>query len=332
MGLSQQVTDTILGLVDQYGLLAIFVALVLDSAMILPFVPGELLLVIAVNRMAPDPVSLVFVILVCTAGTVAGSFLLFLVGKYGGRRFILKHPRLFLMSPERRDKLERTFRRPIGQSLVLIFRFFPFLRIIVSLPAGLARMPAVRFLVLTTIGSFAFNGAVMWLVYETRQPGSRVVSFVSTVRTAYLDPLVELAMANLPWVVGGALVLGILSMLRRNVRMVTNPLVPARNTLLGTITVAAFFWGGVSLVAGLWTDPEFVYDLVANAGWDVVAATDRYFLGPIVASAGAGVALSLFALFLMWFQHKFVSSAERRRAILREEFEEPSPSAAPYDF
>src|SRR5687767_2649575 len=164
--------------------------------MILPFVPGELILGLAVQRFATSPATLLFAIIVATAGTVVGSFLLFLLAKYGGRNFIMKHPRLFLMNAEKRGKLERTFQRPVGQSLVLFFRLFPFLRIIVSLPAGLARMPNVRFLILTTIGSFCFNAAVMYVLYESKQPNSRVVATITMLRENYGEPLVELAMAN----------------------------------------------------------------------------------------------------------------------------------------
>lgn len=317
VGLSEQVTDAILGLVEQYGLFAIFFGLILDSAMILPFVPGELLLVLAVNEHATNPATLLFVVLVCTAGTVVGSFLLFLLAKYGGRKFIMNHPKLFLMDAEKRDKLERTFRRPLGQSLVLIFRFFPFLRIIVSLPAGLARMPNLRFLILTTIGSFCFNAAVMYVLYESKQPNSRVVATVTMLREDYGEPLVDLAMANLPWVVLGVFVLGLLSMFRRNFRMVKNPKVPTRNTILGTLAVTALFWGGVLLIVGMWTDPIIVYDLIAKSGFDIVAATDQYFLGPLFAAMGLGMAACLVALMLIWIRQQFVTAATRKRRILK---------------
>ena len=320
MSLSEDVSETILQLIDQYGLFAVFFALILDSAMILPFVPGELILTLAVKRFATSWPALIFVVIVATAGTVVGSFLLFLIAKYGGRNFIMKHPRLFLMSAERRDKLEKTFKKPLGQSLVLFFRLFPFLRIIVSLPAGLARMPNLRFLILTTIGSFAFNAALMWFLYESAQPNSPIAATIARGNKQYVEPAYAWGLENLTIVAAVVVVIGIFSSIRRSFRMVRNPKVPLRNTLLGTLAVTALFWGGVLLIVGLWTDPLLVYDGIAKSGYDIVALTEDYVpfgLGPLLATMAVGVAAALFALFLIWFRTQFENAAKRRRAILK---------------
>lgn len=322
MSLSEDVSNTILQFVDQFGLFAVFFALILDSAMILPFVPGELILTLAVKRFATNPAMLLLVVIVTTAGTVVGSFLLFLVAKYGGRNFIMNHPRLFLMNAEKRDKLERTFQRPLGQSLVLLFRLFPFLRIIVSLPAGLARMPNVRFLILTTIGSFAFNGGLMWFLYESAQPDSKVAAGIDAANHQYVDPAYKWGLENLTIVAAIIVAVGVLSSLRRSFRMLGNPSVPLRNTLLGTLAVTTLFWGGVALIVGLWTDPLLVYDGVAQAGIDLVALTDGYVpfgLGPLLATLALGVASSLLGLFLIWFRSQFENAARKRRIKLKAE-------------
>ncbi|HLE48035.1 MAG TPA: DedA family protein, partial [Candidatus Thermoplasmatota archaeon] len=186
----------ILEYVLEHGPIALFFMLMLDSAMILPFVPGELMLVVAVQQFATSRATLVFIILVATLGTTAGSLLLYGIARGGGRVFIEKHPRLFLMSPETRDKLERTFQRPLGQSLVLFLRLFPFTRILVSLPAGLAKMPWIRFTILTFIGNLIFNSGVMYLTYEARQPNSQVAAYLGLARDRYIDPLWLLVLAN----------------------------------------------------------------------------------------------------------------------------------------
>ncbi len=48
-----------------------------------------------------------------------------------------------------------------GDWIVLVARVVPLARSIVSIPAGTARMPLPRFLVLTTIGSAAWNGILI---------------------------------------------------------------------------------------------------------------------------------------------------------------------------
>ena len=46
-----------------------------------------------------------------------------------------------MMPRKRRERLERTFQRPAGQSLVFFLRLVPLTRVLVNIPAGLAKMP-----------------------------------------------------------------------------------------------------------------------------------------------------------------------------------------------
>ncbi|HEX9817139.1 MAG TPA: hypothetical protein VGB18_09180, partial [Candidatus Thermoplasmatota archaeon] len=202
----------------------------------------------------------------------------------------------------------------------LFFRLFPFLRIIVSLPAGLARMPNLRFLILTSIGSFAFNAALMWFLYESAQPNSPIAATIANTNHRYVEPAYAWGLENLTIVAAVLVVLGILSSIRRSFRMIRIPTVPLRNTLLGTLAVTALFWGGVLLIVGLWTDPLLVYDAISKTGYDVVALTEDYFpfgLGPLLATMAVGIAASLFALFLIWFRTQFETVAKRRRIVLK---------------
>src|SRR5687767_10026114 len=95
-----------LDFVGTYGLLAIFILLVLDGAMLLPVVPGELIMILAVARFAHDIPSLAVVVLVATVAGLTGGLLLYGIARGGGRRLIEAHPRLFMMSPQRRERME----------------------------------------------------------------------------------------------------------------------------------------------------------------------------------------------------------------------------------
>jgi membrane protein DedA with SNARE-associated domain len=63
-----------------------------------------------------------------------------------------RHGHLVHMGPAQIDRADRWFQR-YGDPAVLFGRMIPLVRAFVSLPAGIAKMPPLRFTVLTTIGS-----------------------------------------------------------------------------------------------------------------------------------------------------------------------------------
>src|SRR5688572_28007242 len=132
------VVGTALDFIAAYGLVAIFILLVLDAALLLPVFPGEVVLVMAVATYATGYPSLAFLVLVTTLAGLLGSLLLYGITRGGGRKLVDRYPRLFMMPRKRREKLERTFAKPSGQSLVLFLRLIPLTRVLVNIPAGLA--------------------------------------------------------------------------------------------------------------------------------------------------------------------------------------------------
>lgn len=304
----------ILDLIDEFGLLALFVFLVLDAAMLLPLVPGELLLILAATRFATDRATLAFVVVVATAAATLGNLLLYGIARGGGRRLVENHPRLFLMSPPTRDRLERLFQRPWGQSLVLLLRVVPLFRLLVNLPAGLARMPVVRFVILSAIGNLAFHVGFMYVAYESRQPGSTVALRAQALQDAYTSPAWDYVRAN--WlVVGGAvLTLGILLSLRASARTARVGRGQASGSLLGTLATVTLFWGGLALLVGLWTEPDLIYEGFRRAGYDLLANPPDVPYAPASVVAGLGALSTLLALLL----YRLRQEAQERRKRARE--------------
>ena len=95
-------------------------------------------------------------LLVATAGAVGcniGSTLAYLVGAHGGRAAVLRWGRYLLFDASELERLDRFFGR-FGGAAVFIGRLLPVVRTFVSLPAGIAKMPMVRFQVYTFVGSW----------------------------------------------------------------------------------------------------------------------------------------------------------------------------------
>ena len=95
---------------------------------------------------------------VATAGAIGcniGSIPAYEVGKRGGRPFVARFGRYVLVSLDDLDRAERFFLR-FGSLAVLICRMLPVVRSFIAFPAGMARMPLVKFHVYTFLGSWPF--------------------------------------------------------------------------------------------------------------------------------------------------------------------------------
>ena len=103
--------------------------------------------------------------LVATAGAIGcnlGSIVGYEVGKRGGRAFVARWGRYVLLNMEHLSQAERFFAR-WGSITVLICRLLPFVRSFIAFPAGVARMPLVRFHIYTFVGSWPWCFALAWV-------------------------------------------------------------------------------------------------------------------------------------------------------------------------
>lgn len=96
--------------------------------------------------------TLVGVVLAGVLGTMVGSWVAYGAGRGGRLELMERHGAKFHMGPAQIERADRAFQR-FGESAVLWGRLVPIVRAFVSLPAGVARMPFVRFTVLSLIGA-----------------------------------------------------------------------------------------------------------------------------------------------------------------------------------
>ena len=89
-------------------------------------------------------------------GNTIGSAIAYGVGMWGGRPFLEKYGRYILISRHDLDLADRWFDRS-GSWSIFTSRLLPVVRTFISLPAGIARMHFVKFLVYTFLGSFIWS-------------------------------------------------------------------------------------------------------------------------------------------------------------------------------
>ncbi len=269
-----------LSFIEQYGLIAIFILLVLDGALLLPVFPGEIVLIMAVAVYATDINGLLMLIALTSAAGLLGALLLYSITRGGGRRLVERYPGFFMMPRKRRERLERAFQRPIGQSLVLFLRLFPLTRVLVSIPAGLARMKFVRFVVLSSMGLVLYHAGFLWFAYEARRPESTIATQATQLKDAYANPAWNFVEANT--IIAGAaiLLLGAILSVRASRAMLKDH-EESTGSLLGLAATLSLFWGGIALAIATYMDPETVYGLVRLGGVNIHSVAARLGFGPV---------------------------------------------------
>lgn len=122
-----------------------------------PPLPSEIILPLAGFTASQGSFSVGGAVLWTTAGSVLGALALYTLGAVFGRsRFRALWARLPLVDLQDLDRTEAWFARH-GAKAVFLGRMVPIFRSLISVPAGIERMPVATFLALTTAGSLLWN-------------------------------------------------------------------------------------------------------------------------------------------------------------------------------
>jgi membrane protein DedA with SNARE-associated domain len=140
-----------------YGGIVILMAI--ESACI-PL-PSELIMPFAGYLVFQGKMNLLWVATAGAIGCNVGSVIAYEIGCYGGRPLVERYGRWILMGRRELDWADRFFAR-WGYLAVFIGRLLPVIRTFIALPAGIARMPRVRFHVYTFLGSWPWCFALAW--------------------------------------------------------------------------------------------------------------------------------------------------------------------------
>jgi membrane protein DedA with SNARE-associated domain len=143
---------------DRYGLLALFLILILEGAMLLYFAPSESLVPLGVTLLtdsSTDYATIAAVIGVAVVGATIGQYALFLLAKRGGREYLLEK-RWFRIDESQLDRFDGWFQR-WGRVVVPVSNALLFTRGMLTVPAGFAEMNDREFIVLSALGTLVFQ-------------------------------------------------------------------------------------------------------------------------------------------------------------------------------
>jgi membrane protein DedA with SNARE-associated domain len=139
------------------------VLLMAIESSILPL-PSELVMPPAGYWVAKGKLSLPIVLLCGTAGSVIGALANYWVAQLLGRAFVRRFGRYVLLSERSLERAERYFAIH-GEISTLVGRLLPVIRHLISIPAGIARMPLSRFVTYTAVGAFAWCAVLTGIGY-----------------------------------------------------------------------------------------------------------------------------------------------------------------------
>ena len=182
------ITELARDAVTSAGYPGILAAMVAEN--LFPPIPSEIVLPLAGYEVQQGSLTFVWTVLAATAGSLIGALILYAIGRYGGRAVILRWGRVLRVTPRDLDRAERWAER-WGDWVVLGARVVPIARSVVSVPAGITCMPVWRFMLLTTIGSLAWN---LLLVGAGYQLGARWED-VSEIAGRYSDAMLVIFVA-----------------------------------------------------------------------------------------------------------------------------------------
>ncbi|MCI0182981.1 MAG: DedA family protein [Acidibacillus sp.] len=150
-------------IIRHYGVLAIFLTMILESACI-PL-PSELIMTFAGFEAWQGNISFTAAVFAGVIGNVVGSLIAYYVGSVGGRPLLSRYGKYILFSEKHFHSAEYWFAK-YGAITVLIGRLLPAIRTFISLPAGIANMKMGKFLLFTTIGSAPWVYLLTLLGYQ----------------------------------------------------------------------------------------------------------------------------------------------------------------------
>ena len=152
-------SDFVTNAVESMGYWGIVLLMLLEN--VIPPIPSELIMPLAGFQAARGDMTFWGVVAAGTAGSVLGALPLYYLGRVIGeerlRRWAGRHGHWLAVSPEDLDKVKGWFARR-GGAAVFLCRLVPGVRSLISIPAGIHRMPLLPFLLYTTAGTALWAG------------------------------------------------------------------------------------------------------------------------------------------------------------------------------
>jgi len=151
---------------EKWSYLGGCVLMALES-MIAP-VPSEVVMPPIGMQVAEGNMTLVGALVATSFGSMIGSWLSYAMGYWGGKPVVLKFGKYLLLNRHHLEWTEKWFHTH-GGITIFVGRFIPVVRHLISIPAGVGKMPLLSFSLYTLVGATLWNGFLLWLGMKLQQ-------------------------------------------------------------------------------------------------------------------------------------------------------------------
>ena len=152
--------DIVIAIISAGGYVGVVLLMAIESACI-PL-PSEIIMPFAGYLVYTGRFNLFWAATAGALGCNLGSVIAYEIGYFGGRPLVEKYGSYIWVGRHDLDRADRFFAR-FGSAAVFIGRLLPVIRTFIALPAGIARMPRLRFHVYTFAGSWPWCFALAWI-------------------------------------------------------------------------------------------------------------------------------------------------------------------------
>lgn len=179
--------EWIIECMNAFGYWGVLLLIALEN--LFPPIPSEVILTFGGFMTTYTQMNPWLVILFATGGSLIGAVVLYCLGRFLSPerldRWFCKWGKVLHFKQGDIQKADLWFKRK-GGSAVLLCRFVPIVRSLISLPAGMARMPWGKFLSLTTLGTLGWNIVLVWLGAIAGSQWKQISGFFDTYSTVVL--------------------------------------------------------------------------------------------------------------------------------------------------
>jgi membrane protein DedA with SNARE-associated domain len=187
MGITEFLVVYIKAFISSTGYFSVFILMVLES-MVAP-VPSEAVMPFAGMLIADGQFSFFGVIFISTLGSIIGSLISYYIGYYGGRPLVERFGKYLLLDKHHLDLTEKYFQKR-GDITILICRFIPVVRHLISIPAGMGKMNIWKFSIYTIIGAGIWNAFLTYIGFILNKNWEVVLKYSSVIDIVVVIALV----------------------------------------------------------------------------------------------------------------------------------------------
>ncbi len=180
----------IVQIISSGGYLGVFILMTLES-MAAP-VPSELVMPFVGFLVVDGRFDLLPVVVVTSLASLTGSLLSYYIAYFGGIGVINRFGKFFLIDREHLRLTEKWFRKH-GSITILVSRFIPVVRHLISLPAGFGKMDIKKFIAYTLIGATAWNVFLLFVGMQLRERWAEIHNYSSLIDIVVIVGLVLVA-------------------------------------------------------------------------------------------------------------------------------------------